>query len=206
LITSVLFGQSGTLKYKIDFLTADPEMAEVQSMLAGSTMELYFNENHTSTIMRLGTLSTTITIVNLETKKSLTIVESMMGNFFGFSNLADESLEPPASNLRVQLTEETRVIAGIECKKALLFDSEGNEFAVWYSPILNFPILSRFDIGQHSSIPGAMVEFEMKQEKFIMRFTLASFSDKIENANVFVMAAPVGFVEMSAEFLQSFGF
>ncbi len=205
--SALVSAQTGTLKYGISIETSDPEMQMVKAMLMNSQMELYFSPTHTCIIMRLGTFSMTKTISDMKSLKSITIVESPMGNFFANSTVDDEAVEvDPMEEMRVQLVDETKEISGLECKKALIFDQEGNEYTVWYAPKLNFPILSRFDIGKNSKIPGAMVEFELAQEGFVMRFTLMSHSDKVENPDAFDMTPPEGYTEMSPDVLQSFGF
>ena len=206
-ITLSLFSnaQTGTLKYAISIETSDPEMQMLKAMLMNSQMEIYYSPTHTAMLMRLGTMSMTKTISDLKSKKTLTIVESPRGNYFANSTIDENVVEEPASDLRVTLVNETKKIAGLDCKKALLFDKEGNEYTIWYVPQLNFTILSNFDIGKNSKIPGAMAEFEMIQEGFIMRFTLMSYSDKVDNPNAFDMTAPDGYTEMSAEVLKQFG-
>ncbi len=198
--------QTGSLRYAISIETSDPEMQMVKAMLMNSQMEIYFSPTHTAITMRLGMMSMTKTISDLKSKKSLTIVESPMGNFFARSIVDDRVEMDPATDMHVNLIDETKVIAGLECKKALVFDSEGNEYTIWYAPKLNIPILKRFDIGKNAKIPGAMVEFEMAQQGFVMRFTLMSYSDKLDNPDAFDMTVPQGYTEMSPELLQSFGF
>ena len=51
-----------------------------------------------------------------------------------------------------------------------------------------------------------MVEFEMAQEGFVMRFTLMSYSEKVDNPDAFNMNVPKDYTEISPELLQSFGF
>jgi branched-subunit amino acid aminotransferase/4-amino-4-deoxychorismate lyase len=48
-----------------------------------------------------------------------------MGNYFANSTIDENVEEEPASDLRVTLVNETKKIAGLDCKKALLFDKEG---------------------------------------------------------------------------------
>lgn len=201
-----LNAQSGSLKYAVSIETSDPEMQMLKAMLLNSQMEIYYSPSHTAMVMRLGTMSMTKTVSELKTKKTLTIVESPMGNFFANSIMEEFVDADPNSDLRVTLVDETKKIAGLDCKKALIFDQEGNQYTVWYAPQLNMPVLSRFDIGKNPKIPGAMAEFEMIQEGFVMRFTLMSYSDKVDNPNAFDMSTPEGYTEMSADVLKQFGF
>jgi hypothetical protein len=205
-LSTLTFAQSGSMTYAISVETNDPEMQMVKAMLMNSQMEIYFSPMFTAITMRLGMMSTTKTVSDLKAKKSVTIVESAMGNFFAKSIMDDKVELDSADDIEVKLVDETKVIAGLECKKALVTDAEGNELTVWYAPKLNFPILNRFDIAKNAKIPGAMVEFELAQQSFSMKFTLISYSDKIENQDVFNMTIPEGYTEMSPEVLQSYGF
>lgn len=205
-LSTLTFAQSGSMTYAISIETNDPEMQMVKAMLMNSQMEIYYSPKFTAITMRLGMMSTTRTINDLKTKKSITIVESAMGNFFAKSIMDDKVELDSADDIEVKLVDETKVIAGLECKKALVTDAEGNELTVWYAPKLNFPILNHFDIGRNAKIPGAMVEFELVQESFSMKFTLTSYTDKVENPEAFNMNVPEGYTEMSPEVLQSFGF
>lgn len=205
-LSTMITAQSGALTYAITIETDDPEMQMVKAMLMNSQMEIYYSPKHTAITMRLGMMSATRTVSDLKAKKSVTIVESAMGNFFAKSTIDDKVDLDPADDIEVKLVNETKVIAGLECKKALVTDSDGNEYTIWYAPKLNFPILNRFDIAKNAKIPGAMVEFELAQQSFSMKFTLISYKDKIENQEVFNMSIPEGYTEMSPEVLQSFGF
>jgi hypothetical protein len=204
--TTLAHAQSGTLRYGITVDVSDPEMQMVKALLMNSEMEIFYSPTYTAITMRLGMMSTTKTISDLKSKKSLTIVESMMGNFFAKSITDDKVELDPATDMQVQLVNETRIISGLECKKALITDTEGNDYTIWYAPKLNFPVLNRFDIGKNAKIPGAMVEFELMQAGFSMKFTLLSYSDKVDDPNAFNMTVPEGYTEMSPEVLQSFGF
>jgi hypothetical protein len=204
--SAFLSAQTGSLRYAISVETSDPEFQMVKAMLMNSQMEIYYSPTHTAVIMRLGTMSMTKTISDLKSKKSITIVESPMGNFFAKSTVDDNVEIDPATDIHVNLIDETKVIAGLECKKALITDSEGNQYTIWYAPSLNHPILNRFDVGKNAKIPGAMVEFEMAQEGFVMRFTLMSYSEKVDNPDAFNMNVPKDYTEISPELLQSFGF
>jgi hypothetical protein len=205
-LSAFSYGQSGTLKYAISIETSDPEMQMLKAVLLNSTMEIYFSPSHTALTLRLGTISMSKTVTDLKAKKSLIIVESQMGNFFANSSLEENVEVDPYADMIVNLVNETKIIAGLECKKALIIDAEGNESTVWYAPKLNFPILNRFDIGKNAKIPGAMVEFEMAQQGFVMKFSLMSYSDKVDNPDAFNMKAPEGYTEMAPEYLKQFGF
>lgn len=116
------------------------------------------------------------------TEKSKIGLINMMGQKYAIKQSAEEiekenAQEPKAT---VELTNETRVIAGYTCKKAIVTqDDDGvkTTFEVFYSPELGSK-LANFDNPLYKDIDGALLEFSLKTPQISMKFTATSIEKK----------------------------
>lgn len=116
------------------------------------------------------------------TEKSKINLINMMGQKYAIKQSAEEiekenAQEPKAT---VEITSETRVIAGYTCKKAIVTqDDDGvkTTFEVFYSSELGSK-LANFDNPLYKDIDGALLEFSMKTPQISMKFTATSIEKK----------------------------
>ena len=116
------------------------------------------------------------------TDKTKVALISMMGQKYAIKQSAEEiekenAKEPKAT---VEIAAETRVIAGYNCKKAIVTqDDDGvkTTFEVFYSAELGSK-LANFDNPIYKDIDGALLEFSMKTPQISMKFTATSLEKK----------------------------
>ncbi len=116
------------------------------------------------------------------TDKTKVALISMMGQKYAIKQSAEEiekenAKEPKAT---VEIAAETRVIAGYNCKKAIVTqDDDGvkTTFEVFYSAELGSK-LANFDNPIYKDIDGALLEFSMKTPQISMKFTATSIEKK----------------------------
>lgn len=126
-------------------------------------------------------------------EKSKIALINMMGQKYAIKQSAEEiekenAVEPKAT---VNLTNETRIIAGYTCKKAIVIqDDDGvkTTFEVYYSSELGSK-LANFDNPLYKDIDGALLEFSMKTPQISMKFTATSIDKKSIGAKEFEIPA-----------------
>lgn len=197
--------KEGHVKYKIDMSSDDPEMEMQMQMMQGSTLEMFFSDNKSRTDMSMGGLMTMTTIVDVDGDKMLMLMGGMMGNkavTSSISEMEEENGEEP--EFEVELIDETKEIAGYNCKKAILSDEEGNETTFWYTEEIFVNKTGQSFLNEN--VPGFPLEFAVDQGGMIMTMSATEFKDKIDNKEgIFDMSIPEGYEEMTMEDLQGMG-
>lgn len=206
---SVLLGlsalaQEGHLKYAIDIKGDDPQVEMMKSFFAGATMEMYFTDNFSRVDMNMGSMMTTKTIIDLKKEETLTLMSGMMGKIATSTKL-EEIDQEEAPKFDVELIDETKEIAGLQCKKAIVTTEEGDELEMWYTNDIVIKDKRGLSMVNQNGIPGFPVEFSMQQGPMLMSFTLTAYDKKIKDKSVFDMTIPEGYVEKTAEELQQMG-
>src|SRR5699024_6423493 len=88
LSSAFAFGQNYHLNYNITISGDSPQMAQLKSMFAGSTMDVYSNDNFTRVDFSLGSVSKTTSIVDYKTNKTIVLVSGMSGKMAIKSDLS----------------------------------------------------------------------------------------------------------------------
>jgi len=102
----------------------------------------------------------------------------MMGQKYAITYSADDIARESAKEapVSVELSSETKSIAGYSCKHAMITvnDPEGQYvIEVYYTPDLGGR-QANFDKGLYKDIDGVLMEFSMKTSDMMMRFTATS--------------------------------
>ena len=69
----------GHISYKVEVSSDNPEIQPMLGMMNGSTLDLYFSDMNSRSEMKMGSIANTTTIMDLKTKKMLTLTSGMMG-------------------------------------------------------------------------------------------------------------------------------
>ncbi|MEO9257539.1 MAG: hypothetical protein ABI207_04100, partial [Crocinitomicaceae bacterium] len=135
ILSNVTFGQDTKhLVYNITISGDDPQVEMMKSLMDGAKMELYSNDKFSRVDFSLGTVMTTNTIVDLAKKQALTLMSGMMGKTATKMTLEElEAKKASTKKPEVELIDETKVIAGYTCKKALITMEDGTELETWYT-------------------------------------------------------------------------
>jgi GLPGLI family protein len=143
----------------------------------------------------------TVTISDGDAKTSITLLD-MMGQKIAIQStpedIQSEMDKGPKTN--VNITGETKDILGYTCKKAVItFEGEETEIIVYFTEELGTKELN-FDNPQFKDINGVMLEFEMPNEQFSMKFNAVSVEKKnIEDTE---FAIPEGYQIKTKEEMQ----
>lgn len=190
----------GHFIYDIKMESSDPQIEAQLSMLAGSTLEIMFKGKQSKQIMSMGSLMTTTTITDSESKEGLMMMNGMMGKFAARMDLDSEPDEDDV-DMDVELIDETKDILGYTCHKAIIIDGDGNETTFWYSKEFSSPETESQYIKK--VIPGMPLAFSVETPQMNMSFEAKEINKKIKKAKKeFNMDIPEGYEEKDIEELQ----
>jgi hypothetical protein len=180
LLTPV-FGQKtfeGVITYKISY--PDNKFTESQMAMFPKILTVTIKGEKSRTDIQTG-MGNTIEISDYATKTKTTLLD-MMGQKFAIRSTWEEIQKEMESEAKgqVQLTGETKVIAGYTCKKAIVtVDDKGTKytFDVFFNSELG-PKAANFDNPVYKDIDGVMLEFSMHTPQFTMKFTATAIDKK----------------------------
>ena len=152
----------GVINYKISFpgMDIDPSMAAMMPKMATLTIRGEMSKF----VISMGQIGTQSQILDGDNRTVTTLMD-MMGQKFYYVQTEDEIQEEQGSgdNVKVDIKDETKEIAGYECKKAVItVTEEGSEmlFTVYFTDEIGSNSLN-FDNPIFKDIKGAMLEFEV---------------------------------------------
>jgi len=220
-ITS-LFAQDteGHIVYSIELSSDDPQMQMAIPMFSGSTMEMYFSDNNSRSELNMGTFITTTIITDIKKDKMLMLMNGMMGKMAIPGVLSemkekaektndrdpqDDNIDTNEDEFEVEFTNETKVIQGYTCKKAIVSNKNGVEMIYWYTEEIQFA-----KDGQNyfnKDVPGFPMEFETFNNGMKMKMTVTEYSKSLgkDASELFDFTIPEGYKEMTIDELESLG-
>ena len=162
---------TGKVTYQIDMDVQNlPE--EARGMLP-KTMSLFIGENHVKTVLftQVGKQSS---IVDLENKTKMALVE-IMGQKYAIETSGDELQKEvgDAMNYQIEVTDESREIAGYKSFKVLVKDQEGNlKGEAWFTKELDVNPAINYGNDIFHNVEGLLMEFELDAgQGMMMKFT-----------------------------------
>jgi GLPGLI family protein len=168
----------GVITYKISY--PDSKFTESQLAMFPKLMTVSVKGTKSKTEMSTG-MGNQTEITDYAEKTKISLLD-LMGQKYAIKQTAEEikkemEKEPAA---KVELTNETKSIAGYTCKKALVTAEEDGEktvFEVWFTNDLGTKDVN-FDNPLYKEIDGVLMEFVMKTPQFSMKFTVSSVEKK----------------------------
>jgi len=133
-----------------------------------------------------------VEITDYRDKTKVTLMD-IMGQKYAMKmtneEIAKENAKEPAAT--VALSNETKVVAGYTCKKAIVTmndDGVKSTYEVYYTSELG-PKAANFDNPIYKDIDGVMLEFSMKTPQFTMQFSATSVEKKSISSKEFEIPA-----------------
>jgi GLPGLI family protein len=188
----------GVITYKIT-VEGSGVTDEMKNMMPKTmTMTIKGNKARSEMIMSMGK---TISITDGDTKETITLMDMMGQKIAIKSNYEEIQAEMAKSpEVKVEITSETKDILGYVCKKAIVTNTKDDtEIYVYYTEELGSNALN-FDNPQFKDINGAMLEFEIPNEMFSMKFTAVSIEKKNVDDSEFTI--PEGYQIKTKEEMQ----
>lgn len=168
----------GVITYKITY--PDNKFTESQMAMFPKILTVAIKGEKSRTDIQTG-MGNTIEISDYTTKTKTTLMD-MMGQKYAIRSTWEEiqkEMDLEAKG-QVQLTSETKMVAGYNCKKAIVtVDDKGTKytFDVYYSNELG-PKAANFDNPLYKDIDGVLLEFSMHTPQFTMKFTASAVEKK----------------------------
>ncbi|MDX1651962.1 MAG: hypothetical protein R3277_05695 [Brumimicrobium sp.] len=193
-----------SLNYKVEMSSDDPEMEAQLSMFQNSSLQLYIKDQMSRQEFSFGGMIKTTVIMNSETQEGLSLIDGMMGNYAAKISPDKEdtiSENDSAVDFEIELVDETKKILGYTCKKAIVYDQDGNESVYWYTEEIAPP--KEGGKYMNEKVPGMPIEFTVNQQGITMTFTATKFEKKVDKPKEkFSMKVPEGYTEKPLEEIQ----
>ena len=189
---------TGVIVYNITY--GDDVDAQVAAMMP-KTMKLFIKGNKTRMEMSMAGGSN-ITVFDADKKEGFVLVD-MMGQKLAMK-MSEKDIEEKsgdAPDVDVQITDETKDIAGYTCKKAIVKLKDGSgEYTVYYTDELGSGAMN-WDNPIYKDIDGVMLEFSSDENGMSMTFTAVKVEKKKVSEKDFEI--PDGFKVMSMDEFKS---
>jgi len=193
---------TGIIVYNITY--GDDIDAQTAAMMP-KTMKLIIKGNKSRVEMSMG-MGTTVVIFDAEKKDAVTLMD-MMGQKFAMtmSTQEIEAQNADVPDVDVEVTNETKEIAGYICKKAIVKTKGDNpsEHAVYFTDELGSGTMN-YNNPLFKDIDGVMLEYSSADEGMTMKFSAIKVEKKKVSDNEFEI--PEGYKVMTMdEFSNMFG-
>lgn len=198
----------GKATFDITYPDADIDQERLAMMPGESVM--YFKGDMSRTEVKMA-MGNTVVITNGKLGESTTLMNMMDGKY------AIRTTKEDIAKLRskkgipkpeVQVTDETKTIAGHLCKKATLTvkDESGkvNSVDVWFTKDITAPNSIRKASAGLEAIDGFLMEFQVKQSTLAMKMTCRSVEEIKTEDSMFVIPADYKTTTME-ELMKSMG-
>lgn len=208
LLAVVISGQArdkdfkGVITYKIEY--GDLQIPEQMRTYLPQMLKIYFRGEMSKTMMITGG-GKTAKIKDGEEKTVITLID-MAGQKIAMQATQEEIQKEIAESpsYTTEFKDDTKEVAGYECKKAVLIpEDDGEWLTVYYTDELGNNV-NYFDTPQYSEIPGIMLEFQMTTPQFTMTFTATEVDKKNVSSKEFDVPDEYEF-KTAEELEQMFG-
>lgn len=196
----------GIITYKISYpgTEMDPSMEAMMPKMA--TMSI--RDNLYKMEISMGQMGSQVQITNADDKTVTTCMNMMGQKFYYIETLEDlRKNKPDPDKIKVEITNETKEIAGYMCTKAIVTQNDNGEelkFSIFYTEEIGNPEMN-FDNPLFEKIPGAMLEFEIETGRD-QRMKMEAISVKKTNISDAEFEVPEGYEKKtSAEIRQMYG-
>ncbi|MBL7928460.1 MAG: DUF4412 domain-containing protein [Bacteroidia bacterium] len=185
----------GKLVFEISYPNSD--IPDQQMAMMPTEMVMYIKKDKSRMEMSMGMGMTTVVITDNKAKVATTLMDVMGNKIATKSTEADiEKQSAEQGNFKVQVTDETKTIAGYTCKKAVVTDSEGETSDIYFCEDIKMEG-ENWAQKQFKDIKGFPLMYTMKQRGMNMQMTATKISaEKVDDSK---FAIPADYKEMTQE-------
>lgn len=175
----------GVITYKITY--PDSKFTESQLAMFPKLMTVTIKGDKAMTEINTG-MGNQKEIIDYIEKTKVGLID-MMGQKFAIKQTSEEieKENTSAAKASVELSSETKVIAGYPCKKALVTVEEKgvkSTYEVFYTNEFGTKAVN-FDNPLYKDIDGVLMEFSMKTQQFTMKFSVSNIEKKSISSKLF---------------------
>lgn len=191
----------GVITYKITYPGATFPKEQMAMLPSTVTVSIKGTKSRTEIIMGMGNQ---VEITDYTTKNKISLLD-LMGQKYAIKQTWEELQKENADKAtgKVQVTGETKNIAGFTCKKAIVTteqDGIKSTLEVYFTDELG-AVNANFDNPTYKDINGVMMEFTNKTEQFSMHFEATKVEKKSVSDKDFEI--PAGYTLTTQEELKS---
>lgn len=158
----------GTIVYNVEI------QSDNKTTINGASSTIYLKGNNSRTDMA-SALGKEITIFNSKSDNAVILKEfSGQKLMITLSRENWKSKNKQYSDIKFELTNEYKTIAGYNTRKAIANTADGKSFVVYYTADI-LPANKDYD-ATFSNLPGLPVEYEIESGKMKFRYTLSRIS------------------------------
>jgi len=162
----------GTLVYDVSIETGSTSQSG--NGLNGATHTVYLKGNNSRTDMA-SSLGREITIFNSKSDNAIILKEFSGQKLMITLNKENwKAKNKMNSGLKFELTNESKIIAGYNTRKAIANSGDGKSFVVYYTPDL-VPANKEYD-ATFVNLPGLPIEYEIESGKTKFKYSLSKIS------------------------------
>lgn len=186
---------NGVIEYKVE-LDSDELDAASKAMLGSLSSKMFFSGHKTRIEMDMGMVVNT-TITDSKNKEGVILID-MMGQKYAMEMTKEdiEKAEKENAEPKIEYTNETKKVAGYNCKKALVtMEGLDEVLSVYYTDEINVP-----ENDQFKGLKGFPLEYQINQGGMKMKFTAVNVTEKKVDDNLFTI--PSGYEKVSKDELN----
>lgn len=194
-LTTPLFVQAGSGKFEgvitFNIAISGPNLSAEQTAMFPKTMTLTVkgSDSRNEAVSAMGTMGE---ITNYSKKFTVTLI-GMMGKKFAIKKTLEEITKDQGNDPKavVQMTGETKDVAGYKCKKAVItIDNNGKKTTIdaWFTDELGGKELN-WGNATYRDIEGMLMEYTLTEQGMTMKYSAASVEKKAVNDSEFEIPA-----------------
>ena len=173
--------EKGRIDYKITYL--ENNLTSISPNLLPKKMKLEFNQEYSTNVIEgfMGVFRLN-NVTYFKNKRCSTLLEVLNKNYIYFGKRGDEMCcFENMSDMSIEETDETKTIAGLNCRKAIVTLKNTNEsFEVYYTK--DIKLADPNITNPYKKIDGVMVEFQLTLSGLKMKFTADNFENSAKTS------------------------
>ncbi len=190
----------GTIKYNVEMSgISDPQ---AQAMMQNMKMSIFVKNEKFATEMDMGMMKTKT--IKTTDNKFVTLMD-MMGQKIKYTmdekQFEDKKLKD--DSYEVTITADKKIIAGYNCKKAIIKTKDGKSFFAYFTNELSMGGKSDYN-GPYNKIDGLMMEYSMEKNGATMTMSCTEINLNSISDDVFAIPTS-GYTEMSLDQIMKMG-
>jgi GLPGLI family protein len=178
----------GVITYTVSVEGGNPQAAQ---MMKNATMTMYFKPGKSKVVMDMGMMKTTAFAD--KGADSVTTLMDMGSNKY-ISKTANKSKSGDANAANIKYLDDTKTIAGYNCKKAQITGKDGTPADVWYTE--DIPSSYGGKEGEYSGLKGFPLQFSGSSHGMTITYTAQSVTKQSVSDDTFTI--PSGYSPMPA--------
>lgn len=194
--SSVMAQQSDSTEAYFKYLitvesdSKDPEVLKTLPYVQGSTMEIYCTSTKSRMDMRMGQVMGTISVVDRDKKRVLTLNSSAGGKFAMYSVYNDE--KKSASTTQYVFTGNKTKKLGYNCEEVIALTASDTTF-YWITQEIDVKVKDIQMVSEN--LPGFPVSFSKRDDQVVMTFELIEHREYFKSPwdEIFFLLPPAGY-------------